>query len=250
MEYQEDSLRRLVEGQIEHSGYDSMRQLVKKLRREVSLSQRDLAEAAGVNRSSIAQWELGQIQLSVPDLARLMKALYVVRDEQRETLVEENVQSAVYLVRLREALGLTQAQVAKIANVRQATISRAESGESSEKGRRKIIEALKAVRDRNKGTGASLRDFADPVLLTLDDANPKPADDLTLKIRVLERTVESQNRLIKALLQQHPEVLKDAKIAELEQRVDELRDLLGLETKAALATSEAAELRSKITEDK
>lgn len=64
--------------------------LIKRRRQELRLTQQDVAEACGVDRSTVANWETGQ---TYPD-ARRLKALAKVLDVTVDELLAEPAEAA------------------------------------------------------------------------------------------------------------------------------------------------------------
>jgi transcriptional regulator with XRE-family HTH domain len=206
-------LRRAMEFQIERSGYDSLRQTLRKQRGRVGLTQRALADAVGINRSTIAQWELGQARLEIGDLLRIGRALEAAFDERQQA-----DDDAFSIKGLREALGLSQSDAAKLANVRQTTISRAESDDSrvSEATRNGILKALteeKAKRGPDYPKLKLLMELTKPAART-SEAVSKAKESLQEKCARQETHIDSlENRLGEYR----------ARIAELEAEIAELK---------------------------
>jgi transcriptional regulator with XRE-family HTH domain len=136
----------------------------------------------------------------------------------------------------RKRCGMTQADLALAARVSQGKISRFENGEQglSEGAFLRVEQALLAAIDAHRAelvTADQLAGYA-----------PSPRFDSTTA-----KLISTQRELIALLRQELDEsIAKDARIAELEQRVSDLRELYDAGTKAALAHAKFEELKEKV----
>jgi transcriptional regulator with XRE-family HTH domain len=114
-----------VQKALQKWGQSEVRTALKEMRQRLSMTQRELAERSGLNRSVIAQWELGHLELDSERLGKLWSALSEA-DTQLQSLLVEHGGS---LRQMREAVGMSQRQVADLVGIRQETLSRVETGD-------------------------------------------------------------------------------------------------------------------------
>lgn len=109
---------------------------LKELRKEKSISQRDLANALKLSPSTIAMYEVGQREPDNEILNRIADYFNVTTDYLLGRTDEKNKPGGLLmsvgfgkrLREMREKKGLTQAELAKIASLGESTISFYESG--------------------------------------------------------------------------------------------------------------------------
>jgi transcriptional regulator with XRE-family HTH domain len=164
------------------------------------------------------------------------------------------------LARRRRAAGLSQAELSKRTGRSRSLIRDVESGRIKLRG--ELAEALwqaiadadieKAEREKRLGSISTLADLrhADPAKVP---ASWRFRD--TTRERAMERLIAAQSELIYELRKDHSE--KNARIAELEARIELLSDLLNVETEKGLGeakaqglAAEAQDIRAALSRDK
>ena|SRR5215472_17139310 len=173
------------------------------------------------------------------------------------------------LRRWREDVHLTQDELASLTGIAQETISRLESG--ARKLNPRIFARIMSVIDKRydelqRASDVTTRSYVPLRSLLggevtkewfgqeaqrLHDAERAKATQERIKDRLIEALRELVN-IQNALISRHGELrqLETKKREDLEQRIAEYRDLLGLETEAAVARSNADEQREKILSTK
>ena len=148
------------------------------------------------------------------------------------------------LKRFRKQLGLTQGALAEKAGVKLSLIADIESERRrfSKKFQRPIWEALSDTQSEQRKT-VELKSLLEPVPLSSLAGHSTP-EGLARYRASCERMKQDYGQhwreVFKALFDQ------GRRNADLERRIAELRDLLQLETEAALINTERDELREKI----
>jgi len=154
------------------------------------------------------------------------------------------------LRRFRKQLKLSQKELANLAGLGQEAISRFEQGKrnlSSEALARLQGAIVKAMAQREIAVSTAGVPLKMGLLM-----KPGPSSQAQdTQDRVKDKLIENLQQLVDALkgmigIHEERESKKDAKIAELEARIAEYRDLLGLETDAAVSRAKADEKREEI----
>jgi transcriptional regulator with XRE-family HTH domain len=139
----EERIQQLIYDQIDHHGYDAIRRSICRKRLKIGVTQAEVSQASGIEVVSIARWEAGQIRLSDWELVRIWKALFQVQEAHWGTEDSATIRS------LRQELGLTQREVARLSSVTQVAVSRAESGSTISKAAiKRIVGTLYAEREK------------------------------------------------------------------------------------------------------
>jgi transcriptional regulator with XRE-family HTH domain len=199
----------------------------------------------------------------------------------------EDLRKGTILSRLREEYGVTQAELAEKAEINQSTVSGFERGNVDLSPTQveqlfKAFNDLLAERAAKASTStlASLRSPRDPRAVERDKIRQDPAFQLEVaheagkelwnknaelrkqlaylqeKVRLFDELIASYKKRVSTddeLIAAYQEALektgseKDAQIAELEKKVEELRTLYEAGTEAALAHAKFEELRAKVS---
>lgn len=174
--------------------------------------------------------------------------------------------------KFREELGLSQAELASLAGIGQAMLSRFERGQRdlSQQAMGRIEDAIvKALSQRDRSAQAAKAELVntwgtkdDPLsnlrLLAAMYRVEIPAEDQgrETRERVMKKLIAEQqalihelNRIVDELVELHKEVKteKDQKIVELQGRIALLADLLNVETTQGLAQREVEDLREQLS---
>ena len=174
--------------------------------------------------------------------------------------------------KFREELGLSQAELASLAGIGQAMLSRFERGQRdlSQQAMGRIEDAIvKALSQRDRSAQAAKAELVntwgtkdDPLsnlrLLAAMYRVEIPAEDQgrETRERVMKKLIAEQqalihelNRIVDELVELHKEVKteKDQKIVELPGRIALLADLLNVETTQGLAQREVEDLREQLS---
>ena len=165
------------------------------------------------------------------------------------------------LRRWREDVYLSQAELARQAGIAQETISRIESGTRNLTPRifALLADAIDKAFDKKRVEAAKSVPFSSIVLpehperiTSLSLLSPEEERSQETHERVQSKLIEAMSNLIRVLeeelaLRGERETKQVRKIANLEKRIREYRDLLGLETIATVSRVEADELRESLT---
>ncbi len=147
--------------------------------------------------------------------------------------------------KLRAACGRSQQELAIAANISQSKLSRFETGDQdlSEAAFLRVEDALLAAMDAHRAELVTADRFIGlENLAMVAGYAPSPRFDSTTA-----RLISTQRELITLLRQElDVSIAKDARIAELEQRVSDLRELYDAGTQAALAHAKFEELKEKV----
>ena len=174
-----------VAAALKKFGAEEVRKSLRKFRKELKLSQGELASLAGLAQNTLSQFERGKRNLSLDALTRLHNAI-------TEALVQKEI--ALRKQKQKAARGFSQEQI----------------------------------------------DY----LLGRNPSDHEQAH--ATREKVSERLIEAQQqhiRILKELLSAHEELTaeQNATIRDLERRIAELRDLLGLETQVAIVREKVQE---------
>lgn len=173
------------------------------------------------------------------------------------------------LKRWREGVHLSQQELAKLAGISQQAISRFEKDtrKITPQAFARIMNVIDTKFDEQEKTnevttknyvplrsllgGEVTKEWFGQEAQRLHDAERAKATQERIKDRLIEALRELVN-IQNALISRHGELrqLETKKREDLEQRIAEYRDLLGLETEAAVARSNADEQREKILSTK
>lgn len=136
------SKTRLIEGDITDKGL-SLGDKIRMMRSEKNMSLQELGEKAGVSPSYLSEIERGTVYPALNTLKRIATGL----DVAASTLIEREGSLGQKLKALREEYGLTQAQLASLANVTAGLIGQIEQG--------KVQPSLKTLEKLSEVMGVS-----------------------------------------------------------------------------------------------
>ncbi len=240
-------------------------------RKDLGIGQEELARAAGVSHQLISFIETEARTFTEPLKSKLWGAISRLHSERvkkrRESvrrtpdLDEAAEHMTVYslakrgrqLRKYRTESGIDLDYIAHMAGTTKSTLSKFERGKNdlSVATYARLLDAIEQIVEargevlafENRVRNARSRGTA---MLAELSANPIPDNDEELK---QWRAEETKNQIERRKRQSYTDHIKEryeAEIADLEKRIRDLRDLLHLETEAAIKEYERDELREKI----
>ena len=98
------------------------------LRIRSGLKQQELADAIGVSRQTVSNWETGRgiPKLTPTQFKKILKVLHITADELPDSFGPIDIDKTAWLERLRRDAGLSREQIARSLSVGKATVSESE----------------------------------------------------------------------------------------------------------------------------
>lgn len=127
------------------------------------ITQKDLAEALGVNEQTVSNWEVGRTEpkLSPKQYKALLRILQITSDQLPDDFGPQEITENVSpLTKLREQAGLTQAELARQLSIGGEAISE-QTVRVWESGKRQPLLSITQVRALCRELGVSIDGLAD-----------------------------------------------------------------------------------------